>query len=295
VPINPDAVGTTSDPHTVSWTPRDCVIYALGVGAGTDELEFATWDTGSRPQKVLPTFAVVAGGGSVGTGQGGGGGGMGSQAGLFSKLGSFNFAMLVHGEQGIELARPIPTSGSASITTEVTGIYDKGSGAVITMQGTAVDPSSGDTMWKTTSSIFIRGEGGWGGDRGPSGARNVAPDRSPDHEVTYQTRVDQALLYRLSGDINPLHSDPDFAKMGGFDRPILHGLCTYGFTGRALLHSLCDGDPERFRSVEGRFSKPVMPGDELTVSMWVDGSEAVFKTTTADGSVVIDQGRCVFA
>jgi acyl dehydratase len=281
VPINPDAVGTKSDPHTVSWTPRDCVIYALGVGAGTGELQFSTWDTAKQPQQVLPTFAVVAGGGM-------------GQGGLFAKLGEFNFAMLVHGEQGIELARPIPTSGSASITTEVTGIYDKGSGAVVTMEGTAVDPSSGDAMWKTTSSIFIRGEGGWGGDRGPSGPRNVAPEREPDHVVTYATREDQALLYRLSGDVNPLHSDPDFAAMGGFDRPILHGLCTYGFTGRALLHALCDGEPERFRSMEARFSKPVMPGDELTVSMWVDGNEAVFRTTTPDGSVVIDQGRCVF-
>src|SRR3546814_7502333 len=92
------------------------------------------------------------------------------------------------------------------------------------MEGTAVDPSSGDAMWKTTSSIFIRGEGGWGGDRGPSGPRNVAPEREPDHTVTYATREDQALLYRLSGDVNPLHSDPSFAAMGGFDRPILHGL-----------------------------------------------------------------------
>lgn len=292
MPINPDAVGTKSDPHTVSWTPRDCVIYALGVGAGTGELEFSTWDTASQPQQVLPTFAVVAGGGKVGTTEGGSGG-MG-QGGLFAKLGEFNFAMLVHGEQGIELARPIPTSGSASITTEVTGIYDKGSGAVITMEGTAVDPSSGDAMWKTTSSIFIRGEGGWGGDRGPSGPRNVAPEREPDHTVTYATREDQALLYRLSGDVNPLHSDPSFAAMGGFDRPILHGLCTYGFTGRALVHALCGSDPARFRSMEGRFSKPVMPGEELTVSMWVDGSEAVFRTSTQDGSVVIDQGRCVF-
>jgi acyl dehydratase len=292
MPINPDAVGTKSDPHTVSWTPRDCVIYALGVGAGTGELEFSTWDTASQPQQVLPTFAVVAGGGKVGTTEGGGGG-MG-QGGLFAKLGEFNFAMLVHGEQGIELARPIPTSGSASITTEVTGIYDKGSGAVITMEGTAVDPSSGDAMWKTTSSIFIRGEGGWGGDRGPSGPRNVAPEREPDHTVTYATREDQALLYRLSGDVNPLHSDPSFAAMGGFDRPILHGLCTYGFTGRALVHALCGSEAARFRSMEGRFSKPVMPGQELTVSMWVDGNEAVFRTSTQDGSVVIDQGRCVF-
>jgi acyl dehydratase len=285
VPINPEAVGATSDPVEVSWTPRDCVIYALGVGAGTDELEFSTSDTASRPQQVLPTFAVVAG---MSSGAGGGGG-------LFSKLGSFNFAMLVHGEQGVELAQPIPPAGEARITSEVTGVYDKGSGAVVTMQGTAVHPSSGELMWKTTSSMFIRGEGGWGGDRGPSGPRNVAPERAPDHQVTYRTLPQQALWYRLSGDTNPLHSDPEFAKLGGFDRPILHGLCTYGFTGRALLHSLCGSDPVRFKAVEARFSKPVMPGDELTVSMWVDGNEAVFRTATQDGSVVIDQGRCVFA
>lgn len=124
MPIIPDAIGTTSDPVEISWEPRDCVIYALGVGAGTDELEFATSDTAGKAQKVLPTFAVVAGMG------GGAGGGMASQAGLFSKLGSFNFAMLVHGEQGIELSKPIPPSGRASVTTAITGIYDKGSGAV---------------------------------------------------------------------------------------------------------------------------------------------------------------------
>jgi acyl dehydratase len=259
------------------------------VGAGVDELEFATSDTASRPQQVLPTFAVVAGMG------GGRGGGLGSQAGLFSKLGSFNLAMLVHGEQGVELARPIPPAGSARVTTEVTGIYDKGSGAVVTMEGTAVEPSSGEPMWKTTSSMFIRGEGGWGGDRGPSGPRNVAPERAPDHRVSYATLPHQALWYRLSGDTNPLHSDPEFAKLGGFERPILHGLCTYGFTGRAVLRELCSSDPGRFKAMEARFSKPVMPGDMLTVSMWAEGSHAVFRTTTQDGSVVIDQGRCVYA
>ena len=119
---------------------------------------------------------------------------------------------------------------------------------------------------RTRSSLFIRGEGGWGGERGPSGPQNVPPDRDPDHVVTYQTSPDQALLYRLNGDRNPLHSDPSFAAMGGFDRPILHGLCTYGFTGRALLHTLCGSDPARFEHIEGRFASPVLPGDELTVA-----------------------------
>ena len=120
------------------------------------------------------------------------------------------------------------------------------------------------------------------------------PTASPDHQVTYDTREDQALLYRLSGDRNPLHSDPSFAELAGFDKPILHGLCTFGFTGRGLLHSLCDGDASRFRSMEGRFSSPVMPGESLTVKMWVDGSEAVFQTEGSDGRTVLDAGLCTF-
>ena len=117
------------------------------------------------------------------------------------------------------------------------------------------------------------------------------PERAADHEVTYATRDDQALLYRLSGDRNPLHSDPTIAKFAGFDRPILHGLCTYGFTGRALLHELCGSDVARFKSMDSRFSKPVMPGDTLTVRMWDDGKgRALFQTVTQEGTVVIDGG-----
>ena len=130
-------------------------------------------------------------------------------------------------------------------------------------------------------------------DRGPSGPQNEPPDRAPDHQVTYQTSPDQALVYRLSGDRNPLHSDPSFAAIGGFDRPILHGLCTYGFTGRALLHAVCGSDPTRFKSMEGRFSTPVMPGDRLDVKIWVDGNEAIYQTCVGDG-VVLDAGKLTF-
>jgi acyl dehydratase len=203
--------------------------------------------------------------------------------------------MLVHGEQAIELQRPLPVEGTVRTVTRITGVYDKGKGAVVATESESVDAGSGEPMFTTRSSAFIRGEGGFGGDRGPSGPRNVPPEREPDHVVSYRTGRDQALIYRLSGDRNPLHSDPSFAAMGGFDRPILHGLCTYGYTGRALLHALCDGDPARFRSMEGRFTSPVFPGDELTVRMWVDGDEAVFQTARDDGTVVIDGGRCTFA
>ena len=178
-------------------------------------------------------------------------------------------------------------------TGKITGIYDKGSGAVIASESTAVDTGTGEPLFSTRTALFIRGEGGFGGDRGPSAVK-IDVDRKPDHTVTYQTRPDQALLYRLNGDRNPLHSDPTFARGGGFDRPILHGLCTFGFTGRALLAVLCDDDPERFLSMDARFSKPVLPGDALTVSIWREGDRALFRTERAPGEVVLDSGVCTY-
>jgi len=277
MPINPDAVGETGDPVKRSWTSKDGLLYAVGVGAGTDELAFTTENTKDTPQLVLPTFAVIIGGGGA----------------PFNKIGSFNPAMLVHGEQGIELFDAIPPEGEIESTGRVSAIWDKGKGAVIEMESESVLVSTGKPLLKTRMSVFIRGEGDFGGERGPS-VKFEAPSRAPDHQVTYKTREDQALTYRLSGDRNPLHSDPSFAKMGGFDKPILHGLCTYGFTGRALLHTLCDSDPKRFKAMDARFSKPVMPGDELTVSMWVDGNDCTFQTKNQDGDVVIDQGKARF-
>ncbi len=276
MPINPDAVGQESDPVSTSWTSKDALLYAVGIGAGTNELAFTTENTNGVEQQVFPTMAVVLGWG------------MGS---AMRGIGSFNPAMLVHGEQRVTLHKPIPPEGSATLKSKLVGIYDKGKAAVVATETTATDESDGTPLYTNYSSAFIRGEGGWGGDRGPSGPRNVPPEREPDHEITYQTSPDQALVYRLSGDRNPLHSDPSFAAMGGFDRPILHGLCTYGFTGRALLHALCGSDPARFQHVEGRFSSPVLPGDALSIKMWETGpGEAVFTTSKQDGTVVIDQG-----
>jgi acyl dehydratase len=279
MPINPDAAGYTSDPHESSWSSKDCLLYALGVGAGMSdptgfELEFTTENTKGLTQKVLPTFPVVVPGGS----------------GAFSKVGTFNPAMLVHGEQSVRLHAPLPVEGRVHCVTTITGIYDKGSGAVIATETMARDAGHGTPLWTTTSSAFIRGEGGFGGERGPT-TKVEMPERAPDKELTYQTRPDQALLYRLSGDRNPLHSDPAFARLAGFERPILHGLCTFGFTGRALLHALCDSDPQRFVYMGGRFTKPVYPGEPLTVSMWlIDDNHAAFRTTSPAG-VVIDAGR----
>ncbi len=273
MPLNPEAVGSTGEPIEVSWNSKDCLLYAVGIGAGTGDLAFTTENTNGIDQLVYPTFPVV-----IGWGRGS----------ALGNIGSFNPALLVHGQQSVTLDRPIPVAGTATLQSEVTAMYDKGKAAVVVTATTAV--MNGEPLYTNTASVFIRGEGGWGGDRGPSGPQNVPPERAPDHEVTYQTSPDQALVYRLSGDRNPLHSDPSFAAMGGFDRPILHGLCTYGFTGRGLLHALCNDDPTRFHHVEGRFTSPVYPGEPLTVSMWETGAgEAVF-TTSVGERAVIDQG-----
>jgi acyl dehydratase len=281
--INHDAVGAVDGPRERSWDHKDCLLYALGVGAGVAdptgfELEFTTENSEGVVQKVLPTMAVVlqAGGLSLGA------------------LGPFNLAMMLHGEQGVELHQDIPIEGRLSTTTTITGIYDKGAAAVVAMEAKTDLADTGAPLFTCRSTLFIRGEGGWGGDRGPSGPRNVAPDRAPDHQVTYRSREDQALLYRLNGDRNPLHSDPTFAAKGGFPKPILHGLCSYGFTGRGLLHELCGSDPSRFGSMEARFASPVMPGEALTVKMWDDGDSAIFRTCANDDRVVIDGGRFTY-
>jgi acyl dehydratase len=272
-------VGVPSEPHVRSWDSKDALLYAVGVGAGLgdplQELEFTTENSEGIEQQVLPTYAVLI-----------------AQAPMTSGLGDFDRAMLVHAEQSFELHRPLPVAGTVSTTSTVTGIYDKGSGALVETENVAVDVATGEPLVTSRSGVFIRGQGGFGGARGTSQPWSL-PDRAPDHQVVRETRPEQALVYRLSGDRNPLHVDPKFAARGGFSQPILHGLCTYGVTGRALLRVLCDGDPARFRSMSGRFSRPVLPGEPLTISIWhEEGSDsALFQTARTDGEVVIDRGR----
>ena len=281
MPLDHRLVGVPSEPQERSWTSKDALLYAVGVGAGLgdplQELEFTTENSEGVQQQVLPTYAVLV-----------------AQARTSRSLGDFDRAMLVHAEQEFELHRPLPVEGTVRTVATVTGIYDKGSGALVASENTAVDAATGARLVTSRSGAFIRGEGGFGGERGPSD-RWQRPERPPDHQVVQPTRPEQALLYRLSGDRNPLHADPKFAARGGFARPILHGLCTYGFTGRALLHTLCGSDPARFLSMSGRFSRPVLPGDTLVVSIWrEDGDSALFATATEDGTVVIDHGRVRF-
>ncbi len=279
MPINTSAIGATTEPRQRTWTSTDALLYALGVGAGMDdptgsELEFTTENSRNISQRVLPTMAVVL-----------------QASGLpLNQLGEVNLAMMLHGEQGITLHRPIPVAGTLESTSTITGIWDKTKGAVVDTESSSVLVADGQPLFTTRTSLFLRGQGGWGGDRGPSVTVDI-PDTEPDVTIAYQTRSDQALLYRLNGDRNPLHSDPLFAADGGFPKPILHGLCTYGFTGRALLHGLCDADPATFGSMDARFTSPVMPGEQLTVRMWRTNDGALFRTHGSDDRVVLDAGR----
>lgn len=288
--LDRSVVGVPGEPQLRSWDGTDALLYAVGVGAGLgdplQELAFTTENSTGVEQRVLPTFAVLV-----------------AQARAARDLGDFDPSMLVHAEQAFELHRPLPVAGTVRTTSTVTGIYDKGSGALVASENVAVDTETGQPLVTTRSGFFVRGEGGFGGPRRPDprgGEEEPAwerPDRAPDHQVIRETRPEQALLYRLSGDRNPLHADPKFAARGGFSRPILHGLCTYGITGRALLSALCGGDTARFRSMYGRFSKPVLPGESLTVSIWLagDGESALFQTARQDGTIVIDHGRVGFS
>ncbi|HBU39255.1 MAG TPA: enoyl-CoA hydratase [Acidimicrobiaceae bacterium] len=289
--IDPNAVGATADPVERSWGYRDSLLYAVGIGAGAEdpvgsELEFTTNNSKGIEQRTFPTQGVVIGG----------------SGGALGKVGEIDWGRVLHGSQGVTLHQPIPVSGTVVIEESVSGIWDKGEGknAIIETESKVSLKETHEPLFDLRFSIVVRGSGGFGGEEGNTAPQVHAPDASPDHEVTYQTRTDQALTYRLSGDYNPLHSDPWFAtELGGFPKPILHGLCTYGFTGRALLHQLCDGDPSSFKSMDSRFSSPVYPGDSLTVQMWVEGGQAIYRTVaqkdTPEERVVIDNGLCLFA
>ncbi len=281
--IDPTAVGAEGKRRTISWTSRDALLYAVGIGAAQDDLAFSTENSIGLTQQVYPTFAVVEGMSAESF-----------ETTAISKVGTYDMSKVVHGSQAITLHRPIPPVGTASTIDRVAAMYDKGKATVIVTEYEAT-LETGEPLWTMRASTFIRDEGGWGGERGPSGPQNEPPDRAPDFERTMQTSEDQAYVYRLSGDRNPLHSDPAFAKKAGFDRPILHGLCTYGFSGRALLRALCADDVTRFRHIEGRFSAPVLPGEALTVRAWnVEDGATVF-TTSVDDRIVIDQGLMRFA
>ena len=269
-----NVLGRVQGPVPRSWDSTDAILYALGVGAGTDELNFTTENTAGVPQQAVPSLAAV----------------LCQHPGLRPKLGDVNLAMVVHAQQSLELHRPLPAAGQVELTAAVTDVLDKGSGALVLTRTEGRDPADKSLAFTATAGVFLRGEGGFGGPRGASETWQ-RPDREPDAAVGYPTWLSQPLLYRLSGDRNPLHSDPAFAARAGFPRPILHGMATYGMCCRALVAAACDGDPDRLRAMSGRFSRPVFPGDQLTITIWRDPGGGLFQATTGDGTVVLDHGR----
>lgn len=272
MPIDPQ-VALAAEPTTkeIAWTRRDVLLYNLSVGAGLrgeDDLDYVY----EKNLKVLPTFAMVAGGGiSAGEDPGGGTGGL-DRPGL-----DIDLYKILHGGQSVTVHQPIPATGSATVATRVSNVYDKGKAAVIEMEAAATD-AEGAPLWTNVMQIFVRGEGGFGGDSGPENTWS-APEREPDHVLTSTTDDRQAMLYRLNGDLNPLHVDPAFASMAGFEKPILHGLASYGIVARALVDEVLDGDPTRLTSLNVRFAGSVYPGQTIETKVWRSGDELLLAST----------------
>ena len=282
MPMDLSWIGRELGPSPIAWGPDDCMLYALGVGAGPDEPGFTTENTEGVELRVLPTFAT-----SISRS------GWGELDAL--SFGSYSAHQVVHAAQKIELRRELPTTCRAQATLRIAGIWDKRVGAMVELVTTAVDPTSGDELFRSTTSLFVVGEGGFGGARGSAVGGPRPPRRAPDRTVAYVTQPTQALAFRLCGDHNPIHSDPAVARRAGFERPILHGLCTFGFAGRALLATVCDGDTVRFRSMDARFARPAYPGDTLVTEVWVGDESAFFETKNARGESLIERGVFAFA
>src|SRR5574341_1873145 len=264
-PLGPDAVGIELPANTFEYTDRDVMLYALGIGA--TELDFIF----ERGLKVIPSFAVIPA--------------FPAMIGMSSAV-EINLVMVLHGEQSFKIHKTIPTQGKLTTTGKVTGVYDKGKGALATVD-TETRDEQGELVFTNQSGVFVRGAGGFGGERGPE-AGNVAPDRAPDKSGSMPTLPLQAAIYRLSGDRNPLHIDPDFAKMAGYDRPILHGLCTFGHVGRAVLREYAGNDPARLTALSVRFSGVVYPGDTILTETWDEGSgKIILQAKTQEGRGVI--------
>ncbi|MEV8536546.1 MaoC/PaaZ C-terminal domain-containing protein [Streptomyces sp. NPDC051211] len=252
----------------IEWDHKDIQLYHLGLGAGRpatdpDELRY----TLESKLHVLPSFATVAGAG------------MAMLGGLGAPGIEVNLAAVLHGGHSIELHRPIPVKGNATSSSKVAAVYDKGKAAVIVLRSEVADADG--PLWTSDAQIFVRGEGGFGGERGPS-AKAELPERAPDRTEERLIREEQALLYRLSGDWNPLHADPEFAKLAGFDKPILHGLCSYGMTLKAVVDTVLDGDVSRVRAYRTRFAGIVFPGETLRIRMWQEEGRVQVSVTAVE-------------
>lgn len=264
MPINLDvALGAEFGAVEFSWTATNVQLYNLGLGAGADpmsarELSYVV----DRTPQVLPTFGCVAASFNA------------TEPPEVSWPGvEIDLAKILHASEHISVPAPLPPSGVARAVSRIAEVWDKGKAAVVVLE-TSVTATDGTPLWTQRRSIFARGEGGFGGERGPS-ASSAVPDRAPDVEVDIPVLPQQALLYRLCGDRNPLHSDPEFAAGAGFDRPILHGLCTYGMTCKAIVDTVLDGNAGAVGSFGARFAGVVFPGETLRAALWREDARIV--------------------
>jgi acyl dehydratase len=265
MPIDLDkALSAEPTVRTAQWTTRDVLLYHLSLGAGAhaDRDPELRW-TFERDLQVLPTFALVAG-------QGVSAGEIGPMAMELPGI-DIDLRRILHAGQSLTVHRPLPASGAAQISSRVAAVWDKGKAAVVELEQAAADPD-GLPLWTTTMQIWARGEGGFGGEPGPE-ASWAAPDRVPDAVLRSPTTPQTALLYRLNGDLNPLHADPAFAATAGFDRPVLHGLASYGLVAKALVDGLADGEAGRLAALSVRFAGSLYPGETIQTSVWRDGAD----------------------
>jgi acyl dehydratase len=267
-----------------SFTDKDTMLYALGLGLGydpmnEDELTFVY----EKNLKAFPTFPVVLGA---------------PRKWLRDMPTGIDWVKVVHGEQALVLHRPFPARGTIVGRSRVVDVVDKGEGkgALIYSERTIVDQASGTALASIQQTTFARGNGGFGGPRRATPAGHAIPERAPDVTCDLPTRPEMALIYRLNGDRNPLHSDPGFAEAAGYPRPILHGLATFGIAGHAILKTMCGYDPGRFKSIAGRFSSPVYPGETIRTEMWRDGPVVSFRSRLVERDVIVlNNGRAEIA
>lgn len=267
--LNLARVGLAHDPYPFEYDSRRLILYALGIGAGEGELQW-TYEGDERFQ-AFPTFAVIP-----------------SMQALFDaveELGA-DLTKLLHGEQGIRWHAPIPKAGNLLTSWKVTNVFDKGKGALAVVEARTSD-AAGKPLFDNVISLFIRGEGGFGGDKGPEAPRFELPDRPADFRFEQATLPFQSLLYRLSGDYNRLHAEPAFARASGFEKPILHGLATLGFAARALVLGALGGDGARLKALSARFTGVVYPGDRLATEGWREGDKLLLRVTTDRGVTAI--------
>jgi acyl dehydratase len=271
-------------PVEQTYGPKDCILYALGIGLGqdpTDENELAF--VYEKNLKVLPTYALVQGYAPYWLRR--------------ADLG-ITWTHTLHGEQGLTLHRPVLPQGTVIGQTRIVDVIDKGAGkgALVYSQRRITDKASGALLATLTQTTFCRADGGFGGPQRRQPSPHAIPERPPDLVCDLATRPETALIYRLSGDLNPLHAEPAFARTGGFDRPILHGLATFGVAGHALLRTVCGYDPVRLTAMAARFSAPVFPGETIRTEIWRDGGVVSFRARVTGRDVLaIDNGRAEIA